>query len=164
MNPKISTSKAHAKTRMGVFLLESTASGLYALHFPKRYAAAGRGHSTIGFLRDYFRNPRASCSKLKLDLNGYTPFQRKVYAVLRKVPVGQVITYGELAKRAGYPKAARAVGTAMRKNRLPIVIPCHRVIKSNGGLGQYSGGIKRKRFLLRHEGYLNNPSIYTSGL
>ena len=64
----------------------------------------------------------------KLDLSGYTPFQLKVYAVLRKVPAGKTVTYGELAKRAGYPGAARAVGTAMRKNRLPIVIPCHRVI------------------------------------
>jgi len=80
-----------------------------------------------------------------------TPFQKKVFSTLRKVPAGRVITYGELAKRAGYAGAARAVGTAMKKNRLPIVIPCHRVISSDGSLGQYSAGIKWKRHLLKYE-------------
>ena len=90
---------------------------------------------------------------VRLDLAGYTPFQLKVYAALRRVPAGRTVTYGELAKRAGYPGAARAVGSAMKKNRLPIVIPCHRVVKADGLLGQYSAGIRWKRILLEHEEY-----------
>lgn len=88
---------------------------------------------------------------MKLDLSGCTLFQLKVYAALRKVPAGKTITYGELAKRAGYPGAARAVGTAMKTNRLPIVIPCHRVIKANGSLGLYSQGVRWKKELLAYE-------------
>ncbi len=82
------------------------------------------------------------------------PFHRKVYKALCKVPAGTTITYAELAKRAGSPGAARAVGQAMAKNPFPIVIPCHRVIASNGKLGGYSGrgGVAAKRALLAREG------------
>jgi methylated-DNA-[protein]-cysteine S-methyltransferase len=90
---------------------------------------------------------------MKLDLSGRTLFERKVYQVLRRVPAGKVISYGELARRAGYSGAARAVGTAMKKNRLPIVIPCHRVIPASGGFGEYSAGKKWKCWLLKHEGH-----------
>jgi len=128
------------KTEMGVFLLEMTARGLYAVRFPKKAAEKGSLSSLWRVLRNR-----------KLDLTGYTTFQLKVYAALRKVPSGKVVTYGQLAKRAGYSGAARAVGSAMKKNRLPIVIPCHRVIKGNGSLGQYSWGIQWKRYLLRGE-------------
>ena len=113
------------------------------MRFPK--GTAGKG--SLAQLWRALRNR-------KLDLTGYTPFQRKVYAVLRKVPAGKTVTYGELAKRAGYPGAARAIGTAMKKNRLPIVIPCHRVIPRSGGLGEYSAGKKWKRYLLRGESLL----------
>jgi len=131
------------KTSQGVFLLEVSVKGLYAVRFPK--GTAGKG--SLAQLGRALRNR-------KLDLTGYTPFQRKVYAVLRKVPAGKTVTYGELAKRAGYPGAARAIGTAMKKNRLPIVIPCHRVIPRSGGLGEYSAGKKWKRYLLRGESLL----------
>ena len=122
-------------------MLEMSAKGLYAMKFP---AAIGK-EGDLYPLRCLMRNR-------KLDLSGYTPFQRKVYALLRKVPVGKTVTYGDLAKRAGLPGAARAVGTAMKKNRLPIVIPCHRVIKSDGSLGFYSQGVAWKRMLLKCEG------------
>lgn len=84
-------------------------------------------------------------------------FHQKVYkALVQDVPTGSTVTYGELAELAGNPKAARAVGTAMRKNPLPIIVPCHRVVQSGGGLGGYMGhgeeGQKMKRWLLRHEG------------
>lgn len=113
---------------------------LYAVQFPV-------GASKKGDLSGLWRILR----RKKLDLAGCTPFQRKVYAVLRKVPAGKTITYGELAKRAGYPSAARAVGTAMKKNRLPLVIPCHRVLPAGGGLGEYSAGKQWKRWLLEWE-------------
>lgn len=84
-------------------------------------------------------------------------FHQKVYkALIEDVKTGTTISYGELAELAGNPKAARAVGTAMRKNPLPIVVPCHRVVQSSGALGGYMGtgdeGLKMKRWLLRHEG------------
>lgn len=84
-----------------------------------------------------------------LDLRG-TPFQRRVWQTLRKLPPGQTETYGELAERAGFPRSARAVGTAMRKNPIPLLVPCHRVVAS-GGLGGYGGNPELKRQLLALE-------------
>jgi methylated-DNA-[protein]-cysteine S-methyltransferase len=79
-------------------------------------------------------------------------FQGKVLMELKKVPYGEVVTYGELAARAGNPRACRAAGTACRKNPLPFVIPCHRAIAAGGRLGGYGGGEKLKRKLLENEG------------
>ena len=92
-----------------------------------------------------------------LDTRGMTELERAIYVVARKVPAGGVVTYGELARRAGRPRAARAVGRAMARNPLPLVIPCHRVVRSDGGLGGYSapGGVALKRALLERESALN---------
>ena len=84
---------------------------------------------------------------------GGTPFQREVWAALRTIPVGQTISYGTLAQKIKRPKAVRAVGLANGANPISIVIPCHRVIGSNGSLTGYGGGLERKRWLLRHEGF-----------
>lgn len=83
-----------------------------------------------------------------------TPFQKSVWVELLKIKKGTVITYKELAKRIGKPKAVRAVANAIRANPLPIKIPCHRVVRSDGAIGGYSGrgGIKTKRALLKKEG------------
>lgn len=78
-------------------------------------------------------------------------FQERVYDVVRKIPRGSVMTYKEVAARAGYPNAARAVGSALNKNYDPA-IPCHRVIRSNGGLGKYNRGAALKKKLLKREG------------
>lgn len=142
---------------MGIFLLEMSGRGLYAVRFPRAQRATCNGQrlrcaltaDRCAELAPLFKKLR----KVKLDLTGFTPFQRKVYAALRKVPAGRTVTYAELARRAGYPGAARAVGTAMKKNRLPIAIPCHRVIKADGSLGQYSQGKHWKRELLTYEKY-----------
>lgn len=80
-------------------------------------------------------------------------FQEKVYAVVKKIPKGQVLTYKEVAKKIGNPKAFRAVGNILNKNFDPQV-PCHRVIRSDGKLGGYNRGDKRKIELLKKEGYL----------
>lgn len=82
------------------------------------------------------------------------PFFKRVYRELCKVPAGQTISYAELARRAGSPGAARAVGQAMARNPHPITIPCHRVVASSGKLGGYSGpgGVAAKRRLLKREG------------
>ena len=89
-----------------------------------------------------------------------TPFQKKVYEALLKIPKGQVRTYAEVARMIGKPKAARAIGQALKRNRWAPEIPCHRVIASDGSLGGYSapGGVAAKRRLLREEGALSGPS------
>jgi methylated-DNA-[protein]-cysteine S-methyltransferase len=102
-------------------------------------------------LKDYFCGKDVDPIALPADLRG-TDFQIKVWQELRRIPRGSVRSYGDIAFSIGSPRAARAVGAANRANPLPIVVPCHRVIKSGSRLGGYSGGLERKRFLLRLEG------------
>ncbi|HYA02169.1 MAG TPA: methylated-DNA--[protein]-cysteine S-methyltransferase [Syntrophobacteria bacterium] len=85
---------------------------------------------------------------------GGTPFQLKVWAILREIPPGQVATYGEVAARLGRPRSARAVGQACGSNPVALFVPCHRVVASGGKLGGFSCGIQVKVALLRHEGWL----------
>ncbi len=87
----------------------------------------------------------------KLDLAGATYFQQDVWRLVRNVPYGETRSYGWVASRLGLPRAARAVGQALGRNPLPIIVPCHRVIKSDGGLGGFGGGVKIKELLLRFE-------------
>lgn len=90
---------------------------------------------------------------MEFDLEGCrSPFQRAVLEAAGKIPYGQVVSYGELAKRIGRPKASRAVGNALGANPVPIVIPCHRVVKGDGSAGGYVGGTERKIRLLELEG------------
>lgn len=100
-------------------------------------------------LREYFDGVRDSFN-LPLSPAG-TPFQKKVWAALEQIPFGQTISYLELAKRLGDPNVIRAAGTANGKNPIAIVIPCHRVIGSNGDLVGYAGGLQNKKWLLDHE-------------
>lgn len=90
---------------------------------------------------------------LPLSLDKYTPFTRNVLAKCRNIPLGQTISYSQLAKNLNSPHAARAVGSALAQNPLPLIIPCHRVIKSDGCIGHFSapGGTKMKQELLKHE-------------
>jgi methylated-DNA-[protein]-cysteine S-methyltransferase len=104
-------------------------------------------------LDEYFEGNRRRFD-LRLDLALLADFNRRVLAELAQVPYGQVVTYGELAARSERPRAARAVGTVMNRNPLPIVLPCHRVIGANGKLTGYAGGLERKEALLRLEGAL----------
>ena len=84
----------------------------------------------------------------------HAPFRRTVLEHLRDVPRGETVSYGELAARSGNPRAARAVGSACAHNPIPIVVPCHRVLRSGGGLGGYGGGLPMKEELLKLEGVL----------
>jgi methylated-DNA-[protein]-cysteine S-methyltransferase len=90
--------------------------------------------------------------RTKLDLWAGTPFQRKVWRALRRIPYGKTASYGDIARRVGNPRACRAVGAANGANPVPIIVPCHRVICSNGDLGGFGAGLPIKRWLLRHEG------------
>ena len=104
-------------------------------------------------LDEYFAGKRKRFD-LDVDLRLARDFGRAVLEELRRVPFGEVTTYGALAAKAGKPKAARAVGTIMNRNPVPIVLPCHRVIGANGSLVGYAGGVERKQQLLRLEGAL----------
>lgn len=96
------------------------------------------------------RGPAASGSVV-LDMEGYTDKEVSVYRELVKVASGEKISYGALAARCGIPGGARFIGNTMAKNRFPVIIPCHRVVKSDGAMGNFSGGVDIKEKLLRHE-------------
>lgn len=100
-------------------------------------------------LREYLAGTRTRFS-VPLHYTG-TNFQREIWRQIALIPFGETITYTELARRAGRPSALRAAGTATGRNPLSIIIPCHRVVGKNGGMGGYAGGLERKRNLLRME-------------
>ena len=101
----------------------------------------------------YFAGRRRAFD-LSLDLRALPPFTVSVLRELARVPYGETTTYGTLAARVGRPRAARAVGTVMNRNRIPIVLPCHRVVGASGDLVGYAGGLERKTALLTLEGAL----------
>ena len=104
-------------------------------------------------LDEYFSGRRHTFD-LALDLRALPSFTVSVLRELARVPYGETATYGELASRVGRPRAARAVGTVMNRNRIPIVLPCHRVVGASGDLVGYAGGLQRKVALLELEGAL----------
>lgn len=122
-------------------------TGVYPMRSPERMAEATHQ------VEEYLAGKRAAFD-LPVDMRFLTEFQRTVLYAVMKVPRGEVITYGALARVIGRPKAARAVGQALGSNPIPIVIPCHRVLASDGSLGGYSGrgGVRTKVDLLRLEG------------
>ena len=115
---------------------------------------ATKSHSglskAVDLLTRYFSGEAISFG-LDLDLAAGTEFQTAVWEITRQIPYGEARSYGWIAQEIGKPKAVRAVGRAMGANLLPIIIPCHRVIRSDGGLGGYSGGLRWKRQLLELE-------------
>ncbi len=102
-------------------------------------------------LARYFEGDADALESVPIDAEG-TEFQRRVWEALRKIPSGQTLSYGEIARAVGRPKAVRAVGAANGSNPVPIVVPCHRVIGADGTLTGYGGGLERKQWLLKHEG------------
>ncbi len=104
-------------------------------------------------IHGYYRGERVDFTDVELDLEWCTPFQADVAGSLRRVPWGEVVSYGELASLAGYPRAHRAVGTFCAGNRFSLFVPCHRVVAA-GGIGSYGSlGVSYKRRLLRLEGH-----------
>jgi methylated-DNA-[protein]-cysteine S-methyltransferase len=104
-------------------------------------------------LDEYFEGRRRAF-ELEVDLSGSAAFTARVLGELARVPYGETTTYGALAAQVGAPRAARAVGTVMNRNPIPIVLPCHRVIGASGSLVGYAGGLETKERLLRLEGVL----------
>jgi methylated-DNA-[protein]-cysteine S-methyltransferase len=108
-------------------------------------------HAIRSALSGYFDGDLVRLRAIEWRVAG-TPFQRKVWTALAKIPAGTTMSYGALASRLKMPKAVRAVGHANGANPISIVVPCHRLIGADGSLVKYGGGLHRKRWLLRHEG------------
>jgi methylated-DNA-[protein]-cysteine S-methyltransferase len=147
-------------TPIGTLLIAGNASAVLRIQFPIDGAAAqpeagweqsqrGPVGEAVRQLREYFAGQRTEFD-LPLEARG-TEFQRSVWRQLQEIPYAATISYGELARRVGNPKASRAVGSANGANPLPIVIPCHRVIARNGTLGGFGGGLPTKQALLALE-------------
>lgn len=143
-------------TPVGWLQLCADAQGLCGVHFVPQ-PGPDRGDCPVLTLAatqldEYFAGQRRQFT-LPLSLNGQgTPFQRRVWAALCRIPYGTTCSYGELAAAVGCPRGARAVGMANHNNPLAIVVPCHRVVNRGGGLGGYAGGLAIKQQLLALEG------------
>lgn len=148
---------------LGEILLARTAAGLAGLWFEGQKDHPGHLDApvqcndplleqTARELDEYWRGRRVDF-QLPLDLRG-TPFQRAVWQALLDVPAGHTLTYLGIAQRVGMQSAARAVGAAVGRNPVSVIVPCHRIIGSSGALTGYAGGIERKVALLRLEGVL----------
>ncbi|MDX6671361.1 MAG: methylated-DNA-[protein]-cysteine S-methyltransferase [Solirubrobacteraceae bacterium] len=119
---------------------------------PRILEAPGRLDAVRRQLDDYFAGRRTEF-ELPLDWSlARQGFGRRVLDATARIPFGGALTYTEIAARAGSPKAIRAAGSALGANPIPIVVPCHRVLRTGGALGGYGGGVDRKRWLLEHEG------------
>ena len=151
---------SYLESPVGPLLIAGDADAIHFIHFPRGGRAvkprAGWTESPRGpvsdalrQLREYFAGKRIEFD-LPLAPEG-TEFQRNVWRRLQEIPYGETISYGELAKRVGNPKASRAVGAANGQNPIPIVIPCHRVIGANGKLTGFGGGLPTKEALLALE-------------
>ena len=124
---------------------------LAGLFGPRVLRVSGRLDAVRRQLDDYFEGRRRAF-ELEVDLTGVPAFQQEVLRKLALVPYAETSTYGGLAVRVGRPKAARAVGGALNRNPVPIVLPCHRIVGASGSLVGYAGGLERKRALLDLEG------------
>ena len=113
--------------------------------------AAKAPRDTLSALKRYFKGDLAALNAIKWRVAG-TPFQQKVWHALPNIPAGTTMSYGALALKLDAPNAMRAVGHANGANPISVVLPCHRLIGSNGSLVKYGGGLARKRWLLQHEG------------
>jgi methylated-DNA-[protein]-cysteine S-methyltransferase len=157
MNNK--TFYTHVNSPLGLILLVSDGKNLTGLNFqtekrpiqiqPDWQEDDGPFAETIAQLQAYFAGERQDFD-LPLAFRG-TAFQQAVWQELQNIPYGQTTSYGELARRIGKPKAVRAVGAANGANPIPLVVPCHRVIGSNGRLTGYGAGLPIKEALLAHE-------------
>jgi methylated-DNA-[protein]-cysteine S-methyltransferase len=144
------------KSPIGELVLTASDVALTGVYFPGKYKPLGKSNDVLERTRqqlsEYFERARTSFD-LPLDAAG-TEFERRVWQLLREISYGTTTSYGELARRLGEPRDARAVGAANGKNPIPIIVPCHRVIGANGDLTGFGGGLDRKRWLLEHEGAL----------
>mgnify|MGYP000035351327 CR=1 FL=1 len=154
------------KTPIGVLRLTADAGGLTRVLFPNQKewtldvsgtSQEARGHIAEAkqALEDFFAGTRKEFGTLKLSPRG-TAFQLSVWRALTAIPYGATCSYRDIAEKIGNVKAVRAVGLANGQNPIPIIIPCHRVIGSNGSLTGFGGGLETKQWLLVHEGAMTS--------
>jgi len=148
------TGKTYFQSPIGWIKIEGGAEGIQALTFLDEAPQAAPSLDPLladcfSQLAEYFQGARKLFS-LKLHLSG-TEFQQQVWQAVMSIPFGETAAYADIARKIGNPRAVRAVGQANGHNRLPIIIPCHRIIGSNHQLTGYSGGLWRKEWLLAHE-------------
>ena len=151
---------------IGTILLVTSERGVCALDFEdcrgrmdalleRRFGTvrvSAHEHSEAALrVRDYLGGELDALDSLPVDTRG-TSFQQRVWSELRTIPAGSTCSYGDLARSIGRPTASRAVGAANGRNPVALVVPCHRVVGSDGSLTGYAGGVERKRWLLAHEG------------
>ena len=150
------------KSPLGMIELSATENGISSLYFvseAKQKSAQNKILSDcVKQLEEYFENKRKEFS-IPLDMQG-TDFQKKVWNELLNIPFGKTISYLQLAKRLGDEKSIRAVGGANGKNPVSIIVPCHRVIGSDGTLVGYGGGLDKKKLLLELEGALKQKELF----
>ncbi|WP_415885195.1 methylated-DNA--[protein]-cysteine S-methyltransferase [Neptuniibacter sp. QD72_48] len=142
-------------TALGSLLIKANNSAITSIHFlqdnetvPELLGNA-LTNQCVSELSEYFAGKRVRFD-VPLAPNG-TKFQQSVWNALNDIPYGKTCSYGEVAKKIGNPKAARAIGMANNRNPIPIIIPCHRVLGSNGNLTGYAGGLENKSYLLNLE-------------
>ncbi|HEY2923545.1 MAG TPA: methylated-DNA--[protein]-cysteine S-methyltransferase [Candidatus Eisenbacteria bacterium] len=165
MSDTLEVAAASIGTDLGPVWILATQAGLRGLGLGEREAPSAREARALGIhyvkrprwtdparraLEAYFSG-RDPALAVKLDLAEGSRFERRVWEVTRRVPYGTVVSYGALAGRLGIPGAARAVGNALGRNPVPIVVPCHRVIHGDKTIGGFSSGLRWKRFLLELE-------------
>jgi methylated-DNA-[protein]-cysteine S-methyltransferase len=157
------TSQVRMRSAIGPLYLVASANGLRGIYWKKQKDSLARSlkrtnpeaqalSRSVRQLYAYL-NGKLKVFRLPLDASG-TPFQKAVWRELIRIPYGTTRSYRDIARRIKNPRAIRAVGSAIGKNPLCIVIPCHRVISADGSLGGYSGGIGIKQKLLKIEGYI----------
>lgn len=160
--------QADYQSPLGRIIAAATAKGLAGLwfenqrHYPKELAPdsvwpVDTGHpflrQTCGQLDEYFAGTRTQFD-MPLDLSHGTTFQQSVWQALLAIPAGATASYGEISRRIGNPAAVRAVGAAVGRNPVSIIVPCHRILGTDGSLTGYAGGLERKTALLQLEGAL----------
>ena len=149
--------KAYYESEPGLIEITAGETGIITLYFTKKKSNLKSDSKSfpvhlkdcIRQLDEYFKGKRMTFD-LPLIISG-TDFQKKVWNELKKIPFGKTASYKEIALKAGNIKAVRAIGNANNKNKISLIIPCHRVIGSDGKLSGYAGGVKRKKWLLEHE-------------
>ncbi len=153
--------KAYYPTEIGILEIAGTEEGIASISFVKEEDMEASIkvppiiQECVQQLTEYFRGERIEFTVKLLSQQG-TEFQTKVWNKLQEIPYGVTWSYRDLAEAIGNIKAVRAVGNANSKNQLSIIVPCHRVIGSNGKLTGYAGGLWRKEWLLKHEGCLTD--------
>ena len=157
------------KTPLGWFGILGCEKGLMRICLPMAFKEAVQQRLLSGFetavpakkayrnlesdILSYYKGRPVDFSKVPVCLEGFTAFQQEVLMALRTVKYGKTVSYGDLARLIGNPKASRAIGSVMAQNPLPLIIPCHRVIKQDGSLGYFSGpgGVHTKQHMLKLE-------------